>query len=456
MMAGRGRHMADPGRCGSLARSVHHLPARAALILAMVAGLWAVPTHAFYEEAEVRAILFSRDRADALGAPLVLLAHRSDYTLAGNGPRVVKEHYLWYVGDPEDPACDVIAHPRVLLNTEIETFRLKICRIYRGDDTLRVEEGLWDLAPPRDWPATGNEPFFEAAARMPALARGDIVELAYAIDNRWNRWLYPTDWIRAPLREPRAPTLERHVRVQYNSAMRWRAKVLNDPAKLVRHIGLATPTLEVLTGDLPPGPPVPTAIDAPCFGFSGHETWAGVARAVGLPANRALAVGEEYFRDLGDSLATAHTNSRERLQAVLTLLGRRCALIPEPMTATIYQGRQPPSTFEGRSAKPLEFALLVGSLARAAHLRTELFLARPGRDGLVVELPQPMQFDRVALRVLLAEEDRVLLLDPTLGDLAACAGGIHEGMLLIGLLEDWLDFYEVGADGSLERVDIAH
>lgn len=407
------------------------------------------PARTFYDDADVRAIRFNRARAESLGAALVLLAHRSEYDMRGNGPRKLEEHWIWYVGDPDHPSCEIAARPRVLLDRTIEAFGLKRCRIYRGSDTLRFEEGRWQLHPPRGWPATGYDPWREAGAELPRLQRGDIIEIAYAVENHWSRTLYPSDWVVAPLLAVGAPTLERHIVVSHNPVINGRVKLVGDQTKLIRHYGGAKPTVELLTGNLPPGPADPTSLEAPRFLFTTHDDWSTVRKVLRRHFRSVIFAGERMFKAAGDSIGRAHRPSRERLQAVVRYIERRCQRIPRSITSSTYYPRMLLASYAQGATDPLERALSIAALASAATMKVEIFLGRDGAEGFVSDFPIPMQFDRVILRVLLADEDRHLLLDPWAPDIeeGARAGGGE--MLLIGVEEEWPGIYGIGENGDL-------
>jgi hypothetical protein len=196
--------------------------------------------------------------------------------------------------------------------------------------------------------------------------------------------------------------------------------------------------VEVLTGHLPAAGGEPTALGAPRFVFTSNTAWAGVRRVLARHAASFLRSGERLFQALGDSLASAHPSSGQRLEAVLAHLSDRCRRIPLPLTASSYYPRNVRVCHTLGVADRLEFALLVGALAGAAKLTVEVFLARDGLADFDPGVPTPAQFDRVVLRVLLAEEDRTILIDPWTGSVAA--GTLPACDLLLPCFEAEWDF----------------
>ncbi len=388
--------------------------------LALAAGaVLAAPALAFYEDAEVRAILFSREKADTLGAPLVLMAHQTSLHMLGNGARDTEEHWIWYVADPSAPVCARVQRLAVLVDRTLETFGLRHCRIFRGDDTLHVEQGRWQSEEPRDWPPGGSDPFREIAATLPPLEHGDVIELAYVVKNPWSTGLFPTDWVMVPLTDAAGPTIERHVKLTHNAAMNARLGVLNSDARIIEHLGAQPPQYELLTGNLPPGPADPSRLDAPRFLFTSHTGWGSVRAAFARHCATFLTQAERMFAATGDSLAAAQPSSRARLQGVLDHLNGHVRHVARPMTASTYYPRNAQVCYRLGSADRLEWALLGAALATAAKVRVEIYAARDSLAGFDPTVPNPAQFDHVLLRALLAEEDRTVVFDPWGGDFAA-------------------------------------
>lgn len=409
-------------RCVSVASRRRHARGtwRGVIQLALAAvAVVTVPAGAFYDDAEVRAILFSREKADTLGAPLVLLAHQTNLHMLGNGVRDTEEHWIWYVADPAAPACARVQRLAVLVDRTMETFGLRHCRIFRGGDTLHVEQGHWQTEEPRGWPAGGADPFREIAATMPPLEHGDVIELAYVVKNAWSTGLFPTDWVTVPLSDPAAPTVERQIRLTHNAAMNVRMGVLGSDARIIEHLGAQPPLFELLTGNLPPGPEEPTGLDAPRFLFTSHSGWGSVRAAFARHSASFLANAEKLMRATGDSLAAAQPSSRARLQGALDHIAGRVRRVSRAMTASTYYPRSAQVCYQLRTADHLEWALLTAALATAAKVRVEIFAARDSLADFDPTVPQPAQFDRVFLRALLAEEDRTIVFDPWVEDLAA-------------------------------------
>ncbi len=400
---------------------------------------------AYFDDNEVRAILFSRENADTLGAPLVLLAHQTALEMLGNGARTTEEHWIWYVGDPADSTCRRVQVLRVLLDRTLESFGLRRCRIYRGDDTLRVEEGHWDTVEPQGWPPQSADPFREIAAEMPPLRRGDVIELAYGVRNHWSSGLYPSDWALVPISDPDAPTVERHIRVTHNAALTVELAVQQSDAHLIEHLGTSPPVFEVLTGHLPPGPAEPTGLDAPRLLFTSHVGWKPMRRVFERHGIVFLTHSERIFRALGDSLALAQPSARLRLQAVLDHVAARVRPVPRPLTASTYYPRNAQVCYRLGAADRLEWGMLVAALAAAAKVHVEVFLARDSLAGFDPALPHPAQFDRVLLRALVTEEDRTIVFDPWAGNLVA--GVVTHVPLLLPLGTAEHDFYEL-AEGD--------
>jgi len=419
----------------------------AGILLAMPAA------QAFYKDVEVGAIARNRDRARDLGTPIVLMAHQTVHALSGNGPRTIEEHWIWFVADPDDDAARVVASPSIILNQEFEALDIRQCRIFRGADTLRIEEDAWSSVVPAGWPPEGSEPWRAVTASLPPLEAGDVVDVAYQIQNFWSRTLFPSNWVLAPLTVPEAPTIERHVMITYPSALKAWAKVVDHEARLRRHHGASQPMIELLTGNLPAGPSNAGGLDAPRLLFTSNPDWGDMRGALDFHLRSALIRGERLLADLGDSLAAAHGTSRQRLSALLEQLDRY-ARIPRHLTASTYYPRPASFLKQAKTADRQERAYLAAALAAAAHMRCQVFLARESSDHFHPGIALPMQFDRVVLRVLLAEEDRYLVIDPWMSDLESAAEAVPEGMLLCSLNpDDDPGLYRLGELGSIEAID---
>ncbi len=422
-------------------------PLRVALRTGLLAvGLWAAApaAQAFYEDAAVRAILFSRETADTLGSAVVVLAHQTDLSMNGNGRRSTEEHWIWYVADPGDPACAAVKQPRIVIDRTMESFGLRRCRIYRGDDTLAVEEGHWELTEPQGWPEGGADPYREMTATLPPLEAGDVVELAYTVENRWTPGRYPSDWVVAPITVPYGPTVERHILLTHNASISAYLATLGTDARIIEHLGHQPPKYELLTGNLPPGPPQPTGLDAPRLLFTSAGAWSSVRQVFERHSSVFLRQGEELMAAVGDSLASAHRQSRPRLQAVMDHLRSRIRRYEGALTASTYYARNPQVCVVLRSANRMEWALLVAALAGAARLKVETYLAREGVADFDPGVPNPHQFDRVLLRALVTEEDRFILFDPWNDRLTEEVG--LESPLLLPITPAEHDFYTPSDD----------
>ena len=413
------------------------------------------PAHGYYEAAEVTAIRFSSDRAATSGEPLTLLAHQSAYNMFSNGPRRIEEHKLWYVADPTDPRCLDLRKPRILINRMTEAAELTRCRIFRGADTLNIIGEDWRLASPTDWPPQGTDPWRELTAELPPLEQGDVVELAYMIENRWSPGLFPSDWVAVPIRAPGIPTFERHITMEYNVAMKRmaRLKVFGDEAPLRRHHGRNRPMVELLTGDLPAGPADPTALDAPRLFFTSHDTWRTLGLCLQKQYGGFLFEAEALLRSQGDSLSATHRPSGERLEAAMRYVDGHCARIPEPLTASSYYPRRPSIVQAMGTAGPLERALMIAGLGGAARMKIDVYLARPADENFDASIPIPMQFDRVILSVALVDEDRVAYIDPWSYPLSAALEAGGEDLLLYDFFGEEQYFYRVGEQHRLEPVE---
>jgi len=399
------------------------------------------PAGAFYDDNEVRAILFSRENADTLGAPLVLLAHHTALEMQGNGARATEEHWIWYVSDPADTTCRRVQVLRVLVDRTMESFGLRRCRIYRGDDTLRVEEGHWQEAEPLGWPPQSADPFREISAELPPLRHGDVIELAYGVRNYWSPGLFPSDWALVPLSDPDAPTVERHIKLTHNAALSVELAVLQSDARLIEHLGTHPPVYELLTGNLPRGPAEPTGLAAPRLLFTSNVGWAPVRRVFERHGAVFVVNGEQVLRAVGDSLALAHPSARPRLQAVLDHLNQNVRRVARPLTASTYYPRNAQVCYRLGAADRLEWAMLAAALAAAAKVHAEVFLARDSLAGFDPSVPHPAQFDRVLLRALVTEEDRTIVFDPWPGSVTE--GLVTQAPLLLPLGSADHDFFEL-------------
>ncbi|MCK4304508.1 MAG: hypothetical protein KAY24_09745 [Candidatus Eisenbacteria sp.] len=400
------------------------------------------------------AILFNRDRAEQLEVPLVLLAHQSHYEMRGNGRRTIHEHLIWYVGDPGHPFCETVKRPGVVVDNMIEIFLLKRCRIHRGQDTLLVEPDRWELHAPRNWPSEGCQPWSEVSAELPKLKPGDIVELAYSLDNRWTTSRIPSDWVVSPLVVTGAPTLERHIIFSSDTIRNGRVDVIGQSVRPIRHYGGALTKTEFMIADLPAGPADPTSLETPRAYFTSHQNWTSLRRMLQRYFHWSISDGEKLLKELGHSIMETHRASRDRLKAVLEHVERHCKGIPVSLTASTYYPRNVQLSYGKGAADPMERALLVTALAGAAIMKVDVFLARGNVDDFRPDLPTPMQFDRVILRVLLAEEDRYALIDPLRPDLQEIEKETPD-LLLMGIEDTWPGFYQIGPDGDLESVKVA-
>jgi hypothetical protein len=407
------------------------------------------PARADYNGAELRAIFFNKEKAANIGAPLVLMAHRTHCKILGNGPRETHEHRIWYIGDPTHPLCAAVREPGVLLNHTIESFGLKRCRIIRGLDTLRVATDEWKVTAPRGWPPEGYEPWIETHTELPELRRGDIVEISYSITNRWSRNRLPSDWELLPIRSPVAPTIERHIVITYNRALQGEVKVLGDTRRILRHHGGGEPKLELLTGNLPPDPADADSLNGARVLFTAGKSWHAVHGVLRDHCAVELNNGTRFLAEIGDSLMRTHRRSRERMRTIFDHIEQRCARIPRSLLSSEYYPRLLALAYEGRATDPLDRALLIAALARAATLKAEIFLGRSTREGFDPEFITPMQFDRVVLRFFVAEEDRHVLLDPWEPDLDRALHAVSTDAVFLGIEQDWPGLYELDEHGQL-------
>ena len=127
---------------------------------------------------------------------------------------------------------------------------------------------------------------------------------------------------------------------------------------------------------------------------------------LGIHYGPAVNAAAEALASTGDSLSRRHDTSRARLAAVLATIDRHWARIPLELTATDYYPGDASELNAQRAAGPLDRAILVAGLARAAHLQVALLLARTDAEPFAPDFQLPHQFDRLALRVELLDEGR--------------------------------------------------
>jgi hypothetical protein len=437
-----------PGRAGAARRGPRaHRIALAAMLLPALAAL---PARAL-DAASLRAILFQRARAESLGVPLVLLSHETRCEMLGNGRRTIDEDWVWYIGDPRSPLCAPVEHPRLLLETGLESFGLRRCRIFRDRDTLRAETSGWSLGVPDGWACHPGGGWSEARGELPALRRGDVVYVAYTIRNQWARDRLPSDWQVLPITQPGVPTFDRSILVPWVSLIEGQAKVIGDSTPLVRHWGEMNPLIELHTGDLPPGPADPTALGAPRILFTASGTWESLSLTLAQTYQVAMGQHEGALTVLGDSLARTYVPTRARLGALYDWVEKSWGRVPRSLTAGRYYPQWGPLLARSTCTDRLDRALLLAGGASAARLRVDVFLARPaGGEPFLPDLPTPYQFDRVLLQVALVDEDRSVLFDPWEPTLDAGIAAVTPGMLLLGVLESRPGFFEVKGDGTLQ------
>jgi hypothetical protein len=434
-------------------RSARHrlpCPAWRGILLAMVLGaVLAHPGQAFYDDSSLRAILFNAERAQEIGAPLVLLAHQTTCNFTGYGPRDFEEHWIWYVGDPKAPESRALRHFEIPVEVKTEIVELERCRIFRGTDTLQVGASPWALVPRADWPK-GSE-FTQQAVRagLPELNAGDMVEVVYRLKNRWSGQQAPSAWEVVPIREPGVPTLERHIVVTHNPVLKGRVRVLGDLERPVRHFGVTPPTIELLAGNLPAGPLDGTALGSPRLLFTASLNWKDVRQLLERDVCTAIDAAQVLLQASGDSLGRSHRSTRDRASAVLRAVDRRWEKTPESLTASNYCPTLPSELVTQRVAGALDRAVLVTALARAAHLQAAILLARGEGEPFIQDFQLPQQFDRVLVRIDVPEENAALLIDPQAETLDAALRAASEATLFLGLAKPWEGFYQRDASGSL-------
>jgi hypothetical protein len=422
----------------------------AASAVALWLALGLRPAGAALDAASVRAILFQRARAESLGVPLVLLSHETRCEMLGNGRRTIDEDWVWYIGDPSSPLCAPVEHPRLLLETGVESFGLRRCRIFRDRDTLRAETGGWTLGVPEGWACNQGGAWAEARGELPTLRRGDVVHIGYTINNRWARDRLPSDWQVLPLTEPAAPTFDRSILVPWVALIEGNVKVIGDATPLVRHWGEGNPLIELHTGNLPAGPPDPSGLGAPRLLFTASATWESVSLTLAQTYELALSQHEKALSALGDSLARTRVPTRERLAAILDWVEQNWGRVPRALPDGTFYPQWGSILARSGCVDRLDRALLLAGLAGAARIRTDVFLARPaGGEPFLPDFPTPYQFDRVLVQATLVDEDRSLIFDPWEPTLDAGAGAVAPGMLLLGVGSARSGFYEVTDDGTL-------
>jgi hypothetical protein len=450
-----------PGRAPRGGHRDPHAPGRApaglrlaALCLALLAGL--VPrAGAFYDDASLRAIGFSAERARATGAPLVLLAHQTVCDFVAFGPRVRDEHWVWFIGDPDAPACRAVREVEILLDVKYEFPFIDHCRIFRGADTLVVDPRGWSIDPVRGWPPETGGAWRGAHGRLPELKAGDIVDFAYRVENRWSTERLPSAWEAIPIRHPDAPTFERQIICSYNSVLKGRVHVVGEERNPVRHFGVSPPRIELLTGDLPPGPATPgTSPGSPRVLFTASSDWNDVRQTLAHSCNATIVAADRLLEATGDSISQCHRGSRERLGAVLDYAERHWRRVPLPLSATSYYPGDAGEMLRQHAAGPLERAALTAGLARAAHLQAALFLARGDEEPFLPGFALPQQFDHAALRVELTEEQTALLIDPWQSKLEDALRTPGDWTLFLGIARPWEGFYAKDAAGALVRTKI--
>ncbi len=421
-----------------------------ALIIALLLTL-ATPGRAAYTEADIRAIRFNETKATEMGDPAVLLAHLTEISMSGNGPRETFDQLLWYVADPSDPKCESISNPQIPIEATTETFGLNHCLIYRGQETITVNPDLWHLALPDGWPEDERDPWRVATAQLPALEAGDIVDIAYKVMNPWKRAHYPSDWEVVALTNPNAPTIERNIKIKYNSVKTGFIKVIGDDCRPIRHRGTTEPMWEILTGNLPTGPAEPVGLNAPRVYFTTNTDWDSITTAVKHSFGSGMIYGERAYGELGSKLALESKKAKKRLEKIYRHLNNNWEKIEEPLLASNYYPRSIRELQHTETTKPMDRALLFGSIASAASIQTDFFLARSSKIGFVSDFHSPMQFDQILLRVYLIDENRHIFLDPWAKDLKAGENEVVEGSYLIGMGELWSGLYSLGENASIQE-----
>jgi hypothetical protein len=426
------------------------------LLALLLLGRIVAPASAV-DEASLRAVLFQRARAESLEVPLVLLCHETRCEMQGNGRRAIDEDWIWYIGDPDSPLCEQVRHPRLLLENGIESFLLKHCRIFRDRDTLRAEQGAWQLAPPQGWPCPNGTSWTEGMGELPPLKRGDAVEIAYIVRNQWPTYRPAEDWQLLPLTHPGVPTFDRSILVPFYIGVAGRVKVIGDSTGLIQHWGEISPLFELHTGNLPPSPMAdPTALGAPRLLFTASADWSVVSQTMGVCYGSTIRGLQTAFSAVGDSLAQRYPLTRARLAAALDWIEKNWGRIPSSLTAGSYYPQRARDLLGTACANRLDRALLTAGIAGAAHLRVDVFLARSvTAEPFLPDFPIPQQFDRVLVQVLVAEEDRRLLLDPWEPTLEAAIAPVPPGTLLFDALNPKPAFFEVSDDGSLRSRSLA-
>ncbi len=438
-------------RCRCLAGLAARCSSRAALafLLAPLAVVLAPAAHAFYDDASVRSILLNRERAEKLDAPLVLLAHETRCRIMGNGARITEEHRIWYVDDAKARECQAIRNPRIRLDLLLERIEIARCRIYRGTDTLEAAPESWSSGPVAGWPDATRLTWIETTTELPQLKRGDLVEIAYAIHNRWTSSRPAAHWEVFALSDPLAPTIERHVIISSPPVVEGRAIVIGDGSRVVRHYGQSEPELELLTGNLPRGPEDPLGLGAPRLLFSAEENWELVRRCVAPHFTFGIGEYERGWGAAGDSIVARARTTRERMAEILALLERRSTRLPLSPAESEGFPRLAPAALQDRAGDRLDRALLAAGLAAAAHVPCSVFFGASSAEAFRADFASPQQFDRVLVGVPLIEEGRYLVLDPWEKDLASAEKAAAVLPVLFGISDDVARFQEVGPDGLL-------
>ncbi|MBM3316808.1 MAG: hypothetical protein FJY75_03045 [Candidatus Eisenbacteria bacterium] len=418
-------------------------------LLAALALPASPPVGAAYDDSSLRAICFNAERASEMGEPLVLLAHKTVCDFASYGPRTFDEHWVWFVADPRSTAADELRRFAVPLEVRYEQLFFDRCRIFRGADTLSVDPHGFLLQPIDGWPEPGAFFFREVRAALPELRAGDIVEFAYRVSNRWSDRRAPSAWDAFPIRHPLAPTLERQIIVAHNPVLKGRIRVIGDDRPPVRHMGVSPPRFELHTGDLPAGQADATGPGAARMLFTASTNWWDVQRMLGFNYGPALLGATQLFTSAGDSLSVRHRGSRERLAAVLAHVDREWTPLPQSLTAASYYPSDAGELNAQRVAGPLDRAMLVAGLARAAHMQASLFLARTAAEPFLPDFAVPHQFDRLAVQVDLLEEGVKVLIDPLRGRLEDAVGAAEEYTHFLGCVPPWEGLYERDASGAL-------
>ncbi|MFH1145019.1 MAG: hypothetical protein V1774_10790 [Candidatus Eisenbacteria bacterium] len=414
----------------------------------LAAALGALPAPALYDDDDVRAILLNQDRAQALDAPLVLLAHETRLHLLGSGPQERNEHWIWYVADPAAPSCRALQTLRIRLDVQLDRLELIRCRIYRDDDTLMIPLDSWHLGVVPGWPPQSRVSWNEASCQLPELRAGDGVEVAYTIHDRWSTTRVPLNSAWVPIGEPGVPTIERHIVITHPSVLSGRAIVVGDAARVVRHHGNIEPMLELLTGNLPPAPADPLDPGSPRLLFSAETEWDKLRQTLKAYYGTTAHIYGQALKARADSISSGARSTRARVAAALEYVEGRFARVPPRLLESRAYPRTAPVALEQDCADPLDRAMLVAGLADAAHVKVEILLAASTAEGFRSEFAMPQQFDRILLGFEAIDEGRFVLIDPWQPDLTQAleAAGAP---VLFGITEDVAGFREVNDEGRL-------